>query len=60
MQVTSHILYELDKVGCGVAYGKIALLPVEMVKPLPRVSLQPLPHPLAKLFPDDFHDSPCR
>ncbi|KAG2482344.1 hypothetical protein HYH03_018732 [Edaphochlamys debaryana] len=31
------VLHELDKVGCGVAYGKVALLPVHLVKPLPNL-----------------------
>lgn len=35
--VTSLLLYELDKVGCGVAYGRVVLLPLAVVKPLPKV-----------------------
>lgn len=27
-QVSGYVMYQLDKIGCGVAYGKIVLLPV--------------------------------
>lgn len=30
------VLHELDKIGCGVAYGKISMLPVMLLKPLPK------------------------
>eukprot|EP00951_Prasinocladus_malaysianus_P030593 scaffold288912_cov47-Prasinocladus_malaysianus.AAC.1 len=29
-------MHELDKIGCGSAYGRIALTPVEVLKPLPK------------------------
>ncbi|CAG9465190.1 unnamed protein product [Pedinophyceae sp. YPF-701] len=34
--LASMVMHELDRVGCGVAYGRIALLPVNMLKPLPK------------------------
>ena len=30
------MLHELDLIGCGVAWGKVTLLPVAMTKPLPK------------------------
>ncbi|KAF5835684.1 hypothetical protein DUNSADRAFT_7012 [Dunaliella salina] len=33
---SGYVMYQLDKIGCGVAYGKIVLIPVSVVKPLPR------------------------
>lgn len=34
------MLNALDKVGCGTAYGKVAVLPVLLLKPLPRPTKQ--------------------
>lgn len=34
MAQSRQALHELDKVGCGIAYGKVALMPVHVVKPL--------------------------
>ncbi|KAG2454156.1 hypothetical protein HYH02_001192 [Chlamydomonas schloesseri] len=31
------VLHELDKVGCGAAYGKVAMLAVHLLKPLPNM-----------------------
>ncbi|GLI69557.1 hypothetical protein VaNZ11_014193 [Volvox africanus] len=36
-QEAGIVLHELDKVGCGAAYGKVAMLPVQLLKPLPNV-----------------------
>ena len=33
---TGPVLHELDKIGCGVAYGKISMAPVLLLKPLPK------------------------
>ncbi|GIL48023.1 hypothetical protein Vafri_4754 [Volvox africanus] len=36
-QEAGIVLHELDKVGCGAAYGKVAMLPLQLLKPLPNV-----------------------
>ncbi|GIL74931.1 hypothetical protein Vretifemale_4796 [Volvox reticuliferus] len=36
-QEAGIVLHELDKVGCGAAYGKVAMLPIQLLKPLPNV-----------------------
>ena len=36
-QESGVILHELDKVGCGAAYGKVAMLAVHLLKPLPNM-----------------------
>lgn len=42
------ILHYLDRIGVGVSYGRIAMLPVNLIKPLPR-------HHLKALGSDDAH-----
>eukprot|EP00192_Tetraselmis_astigmatica_P002986 CAMPEP_0117685232 /NCGR_PEP_ID=MMETSP0804-20121206/21615_1 /TAXON_ID=1074897 /ORGANISM="Tetraselmis astigmatica, Strain CCMP880" /LENGTH=537 /DNA_ID=CAMNT_0005496461 /DNA_START=195 /DNA_END=1809 /DNA_ORIENTATION=- len=37
--MSGYILHELDKIGCGSAYGRIALTPVEVLKPLPKARI---------------------
>uniref|UniRef100_A0A0G4I7V8 DUF389 domain-containing protein n=1 Tax=Chromera velia CCMP2878 TaxID=1169474 RepID=A0A0G4I7V8_9ALVE len=32
----AHLMKDLDRIGCGVAFGRIALNSVDVVKPLPR------------------------
>lgn len=39
-QEVGYVLNALDKVGCGTAYGKVAVLPVLLLKPLPRPTKQ--------------------
>mmetsp|Transcript_40509 Transcript_40509/g.67877 ORF Transcript_40509/g.67877 Transcript_40509/m.67877 type:complete len:172 (-) Transcript_40509:449-964(-) len=33
------VLHALDLIGCGSAYGRIALSPVELLKPLPKIMM---------------------
>lgn len=32
-------MYKLDLIGVGVAFGKIAVVPIAVVKPLPRAGM---------------------
>uniref|UniRef100_A0A7S0RRS5 TIGR00341 family protein n=1 Tax=Chlamydomonas leiostraca TaxID=1034604 RepID=A0A7S0RRS5_9CHLO len=34
---SGSVLHELDKIGCGVAWGKLAVIPVAVTKPIPKV-----------------------
>jgi hypothetical protein len=37
MQETGVVLHELDKIGVGTAYGKVATIPASLVKPLSKM-----------------------
>lgn len=41
-QAVGYVLNALDKVGCGSAYGKVAVLRMLLMKPLPRPTKQEL------------------
>lgn len=49
MKETGVVLNELDKIGCGVAYGKVATIPVDFVKPIPKLQGRHLTFLLSKV-----------